>query len=109
MRRTRYQKRRRRRSAFSFLLSHPPTHLPTHPPTDGVPFFLLLVPESYWQVPALNALSVWLSMDVKRVESVLIRPSSIESLVVRHPTTHPPTYYCSKVHLNPLFLALSTY
>lgn len=33
------------------------------------------------QVLALNSLSVWLSNDVKRVESMLVRPSSIESLV----------------------------
>jgi hypothetical protein len=33
------------------------------------------------QVLALNSLSVWLNTDVKRVESMLVRPSSIDSLV----------------------------
>jgi len=46
-----------------------------------VDFYLGLLQENYWQVPALNSLSVWLSYDVKRVESVLVRPTSVESLV----------------------------
>lgn len=47
----------------------------------GLDFYLKLLEDPYWQAQALEAILVWLQEDTARVEDVLLRPSSIASLL----------------------------
>lgn len=47
----------------------------------GLDFYLKLLEDPYWQAQALEAILVWLQEDTARVEDVLLRPSSISSLL----------------------------
>ncbi len=43
-------------------------------------FYLKLLQDIYWQIPALEAVLVWLQDDTARVEAVLLRSDSIAQL-----------------------------
>jgi len=47
----------------------------------GVEFYLDLLEEEYWQVNALDSLSVWLADETKRVEEIMIQPFQIGKIV----------------------------
>lgn len=47
----------------------------------GVEFYLDLLEEEYWQVNALDSLSVWLADETKRVEEIMVQPHQISKIV----------------------------
>lgn len=47
----------------------------------GVEFYLDLLEEEYWQVNALDSLSVWLADETKRVEEIMVQPPQISKVV----------------------------
>ncbi|KDN49612.1 hypothetical protein K437DRAFT_255295 [Tilletiaria anomala UBC 951] len=47
---------------------------------DGLRFYLQLLEDVYWQVPALDSVLVWLQDETSRVEGVLLQPTSVASL-----------------------------
>jgi len=47
----------------------------------GVEFYLDLLEEEYWQVNALDSLSVWLADETKRVEDIMVQPPQINKIV----------------------------
>jgi serine/threonine protein kinase len=48
---------------------------------DGVPFFVNLLKENYWQTFALNSLAVWLAHDTENVQSLLIESDNLYKLI----------------------------
>lgn len=48
---------------------------------DGVSLFLTLLRDKYWQLDAFKAISVWLVHDTVRMESVLLVPTNLLTLV----------------------------
>jgi hypothetical protein len=47
---------------------------------DGLRFYLQLLEDVYWQVPALDSILVWLQDETARVETVLLQSASISHL-----------------------------
>lgn len=47
----------------------------------GLDFFLQLLQDPYWQLQSLESILIWLQEDLARMESVLLKPSSIQSLL----------------------------
>ncbi|GAA5841123.1 hypothetical protein JCM11251_008023 [Rhodosporidiobolus azoricus] len=48
---------------------------------DGVDFYLLLLKDTFWVNPALEAILAWLQDEPGRVEDCLLGPASVEALV----------------------------
>jgi len=48
----------------------------------GVEFYLDLLNEEYWQVNALDSLSVWLVDETRRVEEIMVQPFQIAKIVI---------------------------
>lgn len=47
----------------------------------GLEFFLELLQDPYWQLQSLESILIWLQEDLARMESTLLKPSSIQSLL----------------------------
>eukprot|EP01029_Cantina_marsupialis_P012526 TRINITY_DN2766_c1_g1_i1.p1 TRINITY_DN2766_c1_g1~~TRINITY_DN2766_c1_g1_i1.p1 ORF type:complete len:1198 (-),score=358.29 TRINITY_DN2766_c1_g1_i1:212-3805(-) len=48
---------------------------------NGLPVFLGLLEDSYWQLPSINALATWLSHDVSHVEKELITKKGLSTIL----------------------------
>lgn len=47
----------------------------------GLEFFLQLLQDPYWQLQSLESILIWLQEDLARMESILLKPSSIQALL----------------------------
>eukprot|EP00743_Colponemidia_sp_Colp-15_P006476 GILK01006971.1.p1 GENE.GILK01006971.1~~GILK01006971.1.p1 ORF type:complete len:1130 (+),score=224.67 GILK01006971.1:94-3483(+) len=48
---------------------------------NGIECYLDLLTEPYWQLHALDAIASWLAVEPKRVESILLRPISLQKII----------------------------